>query len=463
MPNPTNSDPDGDNLFTFLEFQIGTHPLDSDTDNGGESDGSEYQRGAIPQDFPRDDAVRPVDVTGWAGSERVWLTFTAPPPGGHVKVFRGTDLAGPFVQIGQTDPGIKVYIDVVYNHTEYCYRTVTVNADQRESGGSEVICLTPRADPIAPQGHFVINQDATGTSNPTVLLTLDATDAPSDHHTESDQFPPVDERTEVSGVVEVMMSNFPNFQGGVWVAAGNLSVVEWNLEAGKPDRALNQNGRYLATVYVKFRDGAGNESEVSRDSIWVEPSGEDNRRLYLPSIQYQPSSAPVEVGAVSNGSLATGQLASQSLGNGLINGDFEEGPNVGWEEASAGGNPLVVEGSTYEGNYAAALCGYPSCRDSISQEVTIPTGGATLRYHYLITGDATCGRTFAVVQIGDTTVSRHDLCHNTGGSYKIESINLSAFAGQTVRIRFEAADSSGASLPRIRVDNVTLKRGIMSR
>jgi Mg-chelatase subunit ChlD len=283
-PNPSNSDDDMDGLLTFLEFQIGTHPLDSDTDNGGESDGSEYQRGASPQANPMDDAVRPVMVTGWAGSERVWLTFNDPGPGGHVKVFRGNDINGPFVQVGQTNPGIKVYIDVVYNHTEYCYRVVTVNADLRESGSDETTCVTPKEDPIAPQGQFVINQDAGTTSDDDVILSLESSDAPSDDHIESDQIPPVDERTVISGVSHVMVSNFPDFTGGVWVPTGGNIEFEWKVEEGE-SRERDPNGAYLATVYVKFRDAAGNESHIAQDSIWVDMASGGGFKTYLPLIR----------------------------------------------------------------------------------------------------------------------------------------------------------------------------------
>ena len=37
-------------------------------------------------------------------------------------------------------------------------------------------------------------------------------------------------------------------------------------------------------------------------------------------------------------------------------------------------------------------------------------------------------------------------------------INLSAFAGQTIRLRFQAADAAGASLVEAAVDDVTITR-----
>lgn len=459
VPNPTNSDPDGDTLFTFLEFQIGTHPLDSDTDNGGESDGSEYRRGAIPQAYPRDDLIRPVDVTAWAGSNKVWLTFTAPPPGGHVKVFRGNDVAGPFVQVGQTSPGIKVYIDVVYNHTEYCYRVVAVNADGRESGGNEVNCLTPREDPMAPQGQLVINGDAASTSDVSILLSLSATDTPADHHTESDEFPPVEEGTVVSGVTEVMISNFPDFRGGVYVAVGDLNTPRpWRLTL---ENALldEERGRSLATVYIKFRDAAGNESEVVRDSIWVQPAEGGDRRLYLPSIQRQsatnatlPESAPLTEQAESRGNLG-----------GVMNGGFEQGPTVGWQVSSSGGREIITQGGAYEGNYKALFCGYPNCQDSLSQVVTIPVTGGMLTYRYQIAPSSSCGTTIMSVQVGSTTMARHDSCEDTGGSYKQGTVSLHAFAGQTVRIRILAADSSTASQVAPLIDDLRIEAEIPPR
>ena len=41
-------------------------------------------------------------------------------------------------------------------------------------------------------------------------------------------------------------------------------------------------------------------------------------------------------------------------------------------------------------------------------------------------------------------------------AYAIQTVNISSFAGQTVRIRFQAADAATASLVEAAVDNVTI-------
>ncbi len=47
---------------------------------------------------------------------------------------------------------------------------------------------------------------------------------------------------------------------------------------------------------------------------------------------------------------------------------------------------------------------------------------------------------------------------NRAGAWGTASVNISSFAGQTVRIRFEAADAATASLIEAGVDNVTITR-----
>ena len=45
---------------------------------------------------------------------------------------------------------------------------------------------------------------------------------------------------------------------------------------------------------------------------------------------------------------------------------------------------------------------------------------------------------------------------NDDAAYVTQSVSISAFAGQTVRIRFQAADAATASLVEAAVDNVAI-------
>jgi hypothetical protein len=270
VPNPTNSDPDGDGLLTHLEFQIGTHPLDPDTDNGGENDGSEYNRGAIPQDYPADDGVTPPDITGWAGAGQTWLTYHNAPTGSggpHVKVFRGLDPNGPFVLVADNVVlRSRMWRDGdVVNGTTYCYRMIGVNASGHQSGWGETTCLTPKADPLPPEGSATL--EGAAFHGQTVRLRIQATDAPADAHNESDEQPPVAEGAVVSGVVEMQLSNRADFAGAAWEPY--QTVKDWT--------PAPRGGH--ATVFLRLRDRAGNVSDPVAQSFAV-----SNPLIYLPLI-----------------------------------------------------------------------------------------------------------------------------------------------------------------------------------
>ena len=113
-----------------------------------------------------------------------------------------------------------------------------------------------------------------------------ASDAPGDGYHVEPQGPDVTEGAQMSGVAEVMVSNFPDFTGGVWVplVGGNVEFT-WSIDT---DEGVTEQGEdFRATVYVKFRDAAGNESDVTQDSIWVNPQGGGEWRLMLPMVQRQ--------------------------------------------------------------------------------------------------------------------------------------------------------------------------------
>ncbi len=95
-----------------------------------------------------------------------------------------------------------------------------------------------------------------------------------------------------------------------------------------------------------------------------------------------------------------------------------------------------------------------------SPEITLPsTGVLTLSFsYYLAYGSNSSSADFLRVRVVGTTTSlvfeKLGAAVNLNGAWATATANLGAFAGQTVRIRIEAADASTASLVEAGVDDV---------
>jgi carboxypeptidase T len=102
---------------------------------------------------------------------------------------------------------------------------------------------------------------------------------------------------------------------------------------------------------------------------------------------------------------------------------------------------------------------------SIRSPAIALTGGSTYRLslsYYLAHGsNATAADAFRVSVIGATTSTVIDVpaaAVDRDAAWSTASADLSAFAGQTVRLQIEAADSAGASLVEAAVDDVRVTR-----
>jgi extracellular elastinolytic metalloproteinase len=101
-----------------------------------------------------------------------------------------------------------------------------------------------------------------------------------------------------------------------------------------------------------------------------------------------------------------------------------------------------------------------------SQPITLPTGTLSLSFSYYLahgtnSSNADFFRAFVVNAAGAATQVFQELgaADDDDAAYVTPAaINISQFAGQTVRIRFQAADASTASLVEAAVDNVTITR-----
>jgi murein tripeptide amidase MpaA len=94
-----------------------------------------------------------------------------------------------------------------------------------------------------------------------------------------------------------------------------------------------------------------------------------------------------------------------------------------------------------------------------SQPIALPSSGnLTLSFAwYLAHGSNSSSADFFRVRVNNTQVFQQlGAATNRNGAWATASVNLSAFAGQTVTIQFEAADASTASLVEAGVDDVRI-------
>ena len=127
----------------------------------------------------------------------------------------------------------------------------------------------------------------------------------------------------------------------------------------------------------------------------------------------------------------------------VINGDFEEG-QVGWVEVSTYEYPLIVQASglpnpitPQEGDWAVWLGGDSALSTHIEQEITVPDTASELIYWHWIDSIFACNGSVGGVMLDGTYVDQYPLCTSadTGGWVR-RSVDLTAYAGQTVPLRF---------------------------
>ncbi len=169
------------------------------------------------------------------------------------------------------------------------------------------------------------------------------------------------------------------------------------------------------------------------------------------------------------GSGLAGRAVAQagSCSDVIVNGDFES--EGGWDEYSAQGLHLIStfpppSQSYHSGTHGAYLADYNNAHDRISQSVTIPVDAvsATLTYWWQVdteessdlardvmsvTLDSSLGTPIAVLHVYSNL--------DAGAVWHQEDIDVSAYKGQTLILRFDAR--TDASLPTgFFVDDVAL-------
>jgi hypothetical protein len=235
------ADPDLDGLTNIEEYWSGTNPLDSDTDDGGEGDGSEVLMHKSDPLDPRDDGIKaPQFLQAKALSGAVRLFYDARDPTLALSLYRRFSRGGEWVlRTSQLPPGGE-YDDPADNGVGYFYRLLAMNrAGFTSAGVDNGAEVTPSKDPQPPEAIVIINKGEPTTPSPKVNLYF----AP--YETEG-----VSGQEAFNDITEIMLSNDPFLTGAKWQPFEQ--GIPWTLGVAIPGE--------LGSVYVRFRDLAGNES-----------------------------------------------------------------------------------------------------------------------------------------------------------------------------------------------------------
>lgn len=145
----------------------------------------------------------------------------------------------------------------------------------------------------------------------------------------------------------------------------------------------------------------------------------------------------------------------------LVNGDFEQGRDVGWYEYSEQGWELIYDESSlpveaHGGEWAAWLGEDNNEFCFIWQDATVPSSDPTLRFYRWDESEDACGNDYGIVFIDGDVVAAWELCQEKNTNRWVWSgVDLSPYAGQTVEIAI-AALTNESNISATLVDDVTL-------
>ena len=138
----------------------------------------------------------------------------------------------------------------------------------------------------------------------------------------------------------------------------------------------------------------------------------------------------------------------------IVNPGFESGA-TGWAQYSSHGWPIIINSgfppgvTPHGGSWLAWLGGDSDDISYVQQQVVVPPSAPYLTYWRWIASADVCGYDFAGLVVNGTPVDVYTLCQsaNTGG-WSPRSVNLSAYAGQTItfQLRVETDDTLNSNL-----------------
>jgi len=144
----------------------------------------------------------------------------------------------------------------------------------------------------------------------------------------------------------------------------------------------------------------------------------------------------------------------------LPNGDFEQG-SVVWTEFSQVGFYTIVDTTNpalpvlpHGGSWLAWLGGADDEVNYIEQEIDVPASATGLSFWYWLASYDVCGFDFGWLKVDGAIVEQYDLCTDSDtDTWMLREVDFSAYAGQTVTLRFQA-DTDASDNSNFFVDDV---------
>ncbi|WP_374711468.1 S8 family serine peptidase [Symbiobacterium terraclitae] len=245
-------------------------------------------------------------------------------------------------------------------------------------------------------------------------------------------------------------ASFSNYGSWVDVAAPGQSIMSTWLGGGY----ANLNGTSMATPLVSGLAGILASQGLSNSQIW--------QRICSTADMISGTGTYWTCGRINAYRAVTYSSNPGNPGSpALQNGGFENG-TAPWAQSSSGGYQLIDTTLPRTGSYSAWLGGYNNGTDAISQVVTVPQNGTLTFWWYMSSQEGSAIaydylRVRLYSQNGTllATVATHSN-RDTRNQWVQDTINLSAYAGQTVRLEFSATND--AILPTsFFIDDVSLQ------
>ena len=133
----------------------------------------------------------------------------------------------------------------------------------------------------------------------------------------------------------------------------------------------------------------------------------------------------------------------------IVNGNFSNNL-VGWGVSASGGSTVTIQNESGHGNFAR-INDVNANITQLSQNFTVPTGGATLSLNYRLSTSAVAA-SYVLLYIGGSPAILGSIYNS---SWTNASYDLSSYAGQSVQVVFNLRSNTGSSA-NLDIDNVSV-------